>query len=101
MVFSGFNSTSEQTHAMNKDLEFIHRRTLGFVEHLLARFCSDPSDRNYGGFVDPVKRYADSRESIYHAQLLFCVYLYPEFTAHYQSPVLLEKLRAHLTFMQR
>lgn len=86
---------------MNEDLKFIHRRTLAFVETMLPRFCTDPADRNYGGFVDPVKRYADSRESIYHAQLLFAVYLYPEFTAFYGQPDLLAKLRAHLGFMQR
>ncbi len=86
---------------MNADLEFIHRRTQKFVEQMLPRFCMDPADRNYGGFVDPVKRYADSRESIYFAQLLFAVYLYPEFTGYYANPALLEKLRAHLVFMQR
>lgn len=86
---------------MNADLEFLHRRTLGFVDALMARFCSDPKDRNYGGFVDPVKHYADSRESIYYAQLLFCVYLYPEFKAHHRNPALLDIIRAHLVFMQR
>ena len=86
---------------MNSDLQFLHRRTLAFVEQLLPRFCTDPADRNYGGFVDPVKRYADSRESIYHAQLFFAAYLYPEFTSYHRSPPLLEKLRAHLVFMQR
>lgn len=85
----------------NADLEFLHRHTLAFVNRLLAEMCLDPADRNYGGFVDPVTRYAGSRESIYHAQLLFAAYLYPEFTEHHRSPQLLEKLRAHLGFMQR
>ena len=86
---------------MNEDLKFIHRHTVAFVEKLLGQFCADPTDRNHGGFVDPVKRYADSRESIYHAQLLFAAYLYPEFTQYHQSPELLATLRAHLGFMQR
>lgn len=89
------------TSFANADMEFVHRRTRSFVADLLQRFCADPADRNHGGFVDPDRRYADSRESIYHAQLLFAVYLYPEFAEYHGSPELWAKLRAHLGFMQR
>lgn len=85
---------------MSNDLEKINFATERKAVSLLGRLCQDENDRNYGGFIDRGTGYADSRNSIYDAQVLFAAYLYPDFPDYFANPALLDKLLMLLAFMR-
>lgn len=86
---------------MSRDLAVIVEMTRKRVQYLLSVMCTDPANRNYGGFFTENATYADSRNAILEAGDLFAAYLYADFPHYHARPEVLERLRMHLEFMKR
>lgn len=84
-----------------QDMAAVLRHTREKIERLLPLQCTDPADRNYGGFLLDETGYADSRNSIYEGMHLVAGYLCPEIAGGFSAGLLVARVRMLLDFMRR
>ena len=84
-----------------QDMAAVLRHTREKIERLVPLQCTEPADRNYGGFLLDETGYADSRNSIYEGMHLIAGYLCPEVAEDLPAGLLLARVRMFLDFMRR